>query len=66
MPMDIAQIALELDTVEAHGAGRVSQEMAKSRHFGDNAMSPYPDVINAGLLAAKKAKTLRWVKAEIT
>ena len=63
MPMYYGQIELELDSVEKRGAGRVPQEMAKSKHEG----SPlYPGGMSEGLIRYKMAKTRRRVEADIT
>ena len=65
--MDFAYLELELDAVEARGAGRVTQEMAKNPALpGDNVASLHPEGINPFQLAAKKAKTLLAVEAEYT
>ena len=65
--MDFAYLELELDAVEARGAGRVPQEMAKNPALpGDQVAPLHPDGINPMMLAAKKAKTLAAVGTEST
>ncbi|PIS09529.1 hypothetical protein COT75_01060 [Candidatus Beckwithbacteria bacterium CG10_big_fil_rev_8_21_14_0_10_34_10] len=50
---------------EARGAGRVPQEMAKSRR-NDGGLCPYPDGISPGLMKYKMAKTEAVVGARMT
>lgn len=64
MPMDLKNIELELDAVEKRGAGRVPQEMAKSRH--GQGVSPYPEGMPPELLEHKMRKTEEAVGAKIT
>jgi len=67
MPMDYKYLELELDNVEAKGAGRVPQEMAKSPALaGDNIAHPWPDGIPRGVIDRKAAKTLHFVNAART
>lgn len=62
--MYLDQIDLELDNVEGRGAGRVPQEMAKSR-WGQGSGS-HPKGIKPGLLRYKMEKTQKVVGASIT
>ena len=64
MPMYLAYLNLELDIVEERGAGRVPQEMIKSRH--GQGISPYPKGIHPKLRDHKMRKTGKLVGAEIT
>ena len=62
MPMDLANIELELDNVEERGAGRVPQEMAKSS-YGSGSLNPNPHGMHPNLIKHKEEKTEYWVEA---
>jgi hypothetical protein len=65
--MDPKYEDLEKDIVEAHGAGRVWQEMAKNPALpGSNVVNPHPNGIHPNLLKYKTEKTLRIIDAEFT
>lgn len=64
MPMYFDQIEQELDNVEARGAGRVPQEMAKSRY--GQGLCPHPEGISSELMEHKMGKTKAAIDAQIT
>ncbi len=61
--MDPAYLELELDAVEARGAGRVPQEMAKSDYTGRTEL---PRSIHPNHMKQKMRRTLEGVSASIT
>ena len=65
MPIDIKNLELELDAVEGKGAGRLSQETARSGR-NDGRLCPYPEGINPKLKNHKERKTERAVGAKRT
>lgn len=67
MPMDPKYEELELDAVEARGAGRVWQEMAKNPALpGGNTMPAHPEGQHPNLIAHKRRKTKARIEAEST
>lgn len=64
MPMDLGQIELELDAVEARGAGRLPQETPRSG--GTQSLSPHPEGIHPNLMEHKMQKTEAAIEARIT
>ncbi|MFC1625608.1 hypothetical protein ACFL1Q_01030 [Patescibacteria group bacterium] len=67
MPMDPKYEDLELDIVEARGAGRVWQEMAKNPALpGSKTAQTFPNGIPRKVLERKMKKTKERINAEIT
>ena len=67
MPMDPKYEDLELDNVEARGAGRVWQEMAKNPALpGSNTVATFPHGIPSQVVERKKKITKEAIDAEIT
>jgi len=67
MPMDPKYEDLELDIVEARGAGRVWQEMAKNPALPGSKTSPtFPNGIPRKVMERKMKKTKERINAEIT
>ncbi len=65
--MDPKYEDLELDAVEARGAGRVWQEMARNPALpGSNTVSPHPEGVHPNLIKHKEAKTLARVGTKRT
>ena len=67
MPIDPKYLDLELDIIEAHGGGRVPQEMVKNPALaGDNIAPTFPNGIPPQVVARKKMRTRDVIGAEIT
>ena len=67
MPMDPKYKELELDNVEAQGAGRVWQEMAKNPALpGSGTVATFPHGIPSQVVERKKEITKKAIDAEIT
>lgn len=65
--MEPGYIDLELDAVEARGAGRVPQETAKSPATpGSGILSSHPEGIPRQLIKKKGIKTRKYVGTEKT
>jgi hypothetical protein len=65
--MDFGNIDLELDNVESRGAGRVPQETAKNPALpGDHIVPAFPGGIPERVIRAKRARTKKYVDAEVT
>jgi len=67
MPMDPKYKELELDNVEARGAGRVWQEMAKNPALpGSNTVATFPHGIPSQVVERKMEITKTEIDAKIT